>query len=227
MSFLSNRTESNSNSSVDGPDNDAEELTGWETPIDDGYFPEAESVNKKIIALADNKISLIATINKCKISLENHYNPKGWSLRASCPFPDHADRTPSFHVNPHKNIFHCFGCSRGGRAVRFLSLLYQKPQEKIAREILGNSINIDDLIQEIEEEEDAKIEETLMEAANMLRKFVLLNAEEPKAIPYAENISWMLDIYIKKNAFRGLTLPGLKARIDKMKQKLENFGDAE
>ena len=41
---------------------------------------------------------------------------QGW--KGLCPF--HAERTPSFTVNPKKGIFHCFGCGVGGDAFGFV-----------------------------------------------------------------------------------------------------------
>ncbi|MFQ5521578.1 MAG: DNA primase, partial [Candidatus Methylomirabilia bacterium] len=42
----------------------------------------------------------------------------GESWKGLCPF--HAEKTPSFTVNPKRGVFHCFGCGVGGDAFGFL-----------------------------------------------------------------------------------------------------------
>lgn len=43
---------------------------------------------------------------------------RGANLWGNCPF--HNEKTPSFSVNPARNIFKCFGCGKGGDSARFL-----------------------------------------------------------------------------------------------------------
>jgi DNA primase len=44
----------------------------------------------------------------------------GNAYKGLCPF--HSEKTPSFHVNPDKGFFHCFGCNVGGNVFKFLEL---------------------------------------------------------------------------------------------------------
>lgn len=48
------------------------------------------------------------------VSLKKH----GAAYIACCPF--HHEKTPSFHVNPARGIYKCFGCGEGGDSVSFL-----------------------------------------------------------------------------------------------------------
>ncbi|MHB1605472.1 MAG: DNA primase [Leptospirales bacterium] len=41
-----------------------------------------------------------------------------------CPF--HEERTPSFHVDPEKQLFYCFGCQAGGDVFRFIEKFERK-----------------------------------------------------------------------------------------------------
>ncbi|MBR6521135.1 MAG: DNA primase [Oscillospiraceae bacterium] len=43
---------------------------------------------------------------------------KGGNLFGLCPF--HNEKTPSFSVSPDKQIYHCFGCGKGGGVINFI-----------------------------------------------------------------------------------------------------------
>ena len=51
---------------------------------------------------------------------------KEWVGR--CPLPDHEDRSPSFTVNPEKNLWFCHGCLRGGDVVELARHVWQFDQ---------------------------------------------------------------------------------------------------
>lgn len=59
----------------------------------------------------------------------------GTNFVAVCPF--HNEKTPSFNVNPARQIFHCFGCQVGGDAIKFLMLYDNLPFPEAARNLAG------------------------------------------------------------------------------------------
>ncbi|WP_152392161.1 DNA primase [Paenibacillus guangzhouensis] len=47
-----------------------------------------------------------------------HLTKQGKYMKGLCPF--HSEKTPSFTVTPVKQIFHCYGCGKGGNAIKFI-----------------------------------------------------------------------------------------------------------
>lgn len=63
----------------------------------------------------------------------------GRSYRALCPF--HHEKTPSFMINPERQIFHCFGCGAGGNAFGFL-MQYERLEFPEAVELLAKKSGV-------------------------------------------------------------------------------------
>ena len=49
------------------------------------------------------------------ISAHTQLKRVGRSWSGLCPF--HGEKTPSFHVDPEKGFFHCFGCNVGDQSL--------------------------------------------------------------------------------------------------------------
>ncbi|MCR4512085.1 DNA primase [Aeromicrobium sp. 50.2.37] len=58
----------------------------------------------------------------------------GGTMKGLCPF--HDEKTPSFHANPARGTFHCFGCGEGGDAIAFIQkiegLSFVESMERLA-----------------------------------------------------------------------------------------------
>src|SRR5690554_5818027 len=64
---------------------------------------------------------------------------RGINYIGNCPF--HNEKTPSFIVSPHKGIFKCFGCGKGGNAVNFL-MEHEQLSFVDALKVLGRKFHI-------------------------------------------------------------------------------------
>jgi hypothetical protein len=55
-----------------------------------------------------------------------------------CPLPGHTERTPSFKINPEKQVFHCFGCGAGGSVIDLHMGLHGLSSGEAMRELSSN-----------------------------------------------------------------------------------------
>jgi len=85
-----------------------------------GYIPQEKIGEIKSRVNIVDLISEYVTLKKA-----------GRNFVGLCPF--HKEKTPSFSVNPEKQIFYCFGCGEGGDIFAFLMKLNGTPFAEAAR----------------------------------------------------------------------------------------------
>jgi DNA primase len=73
------------------------------------------------------------------ISSYINLTPVGGNWKARCPF--HNEKTPSFMVSKEKQIWHCFGCDRGGDLIKFVQE-YEGLEFKEALKFLAAKANV-------------------------------------------------------------------------------------
>jgi DNA primase len=72
---------------------------------------------KRIIAEAKTKVSTIDLADRLGAEQGGRWRKVGAEWVRNCVLNDHEDRTPSFAVNPQKNLWFCHGCLRGGDVI--------------------------------------------------------------------------------------------------------------
>ena len=90
----------------------------------------------------------------------------GGTFKALCPF--HSERTPSFNVNPHRQIFKCFGCGAGGSVFRFV-MDYEHVDFPTAVRKLADKANI--------KIPEAEMSQADYERADLRRRLLSMHAE--------------------------------------------------
>lgn len=109
---------------------------------------------------------------------------RGQNYIGLCPF--HSEKTPSFNVNPQRNIYKCFGCGEGGDPAKFL-MEYEQLSFPDAIRWLARKYNIKlkekEVSQEFVEEEQAKESLFLINAyALQYYQDQLLNTERGRSV---------------------------------------------
>jgi DNA primase len=71
-------------------------------------------ISPETLALVRDRTDIVALLVESVPSLKR----RGRSWVGLCPF--HKEKTGSFHVNPDRGFFHCFGCKESGSAIDFV-----------------------------------------------------------------------------------------------------------
>ncbi len=95
-----------------------------------------------------------------------------------CPF--HSEKTPSFSVSPDKQIYHCFGCGKGGGVINFImeieNLSFPEAVEFLAKRV-GMTMP------EQEDNRDAKKRRRLLDLNRDAAKFFYSYLSKPEGKP--------------------------------------------
>lgn len=103
--------------------------------------------------------------------------PRGKNFFGNCPF--HNEKTPSFSVNPEKQIFYCFGCQKGGNVLTFV-MEYEKLGFLEAVRMLAQKAGI---VLEYDQQDAAqyKEKEALFETTRFAARYFYRNLVSTKA----------------------------------------------
>lgn len=117
----------------------------------------------------------------------------GKNLKGLCPF--HTEKTPSFIVSPEKQIYHCFGCGKGGNVISFLmdieKTTFVEALRKIAFEL---GIKLPDLSQDSDSKNRSQYDQ--MYEANLIAKdFFIAQLKKKESI---QAINYLRERKLKK-----------------------------
>ena len=135
-----------------------------------------EQINGEILSIISNFVELKRT---------------GTNYSARCPF--HNEKTASFHVNPAKGIYKCFGCGKGGDAIQFIQE-HEGVDFKQAVEIGAKKLNINFQWKNSHNFDEAKYKhiESMHIACNIVERFFIENLENPEAQKYIKKRNFVI-----------------------------------
>src|SRR6266481_168953 len=72
---------------------------------------------------------------------------KGANWMACCPFDK--EKSPSFSVNPVKDIFYCFGCGKGGSVYNFIMEIENVPFPEAIKSVAAKAgVTIPEMVED-------------------------------------------------------------------------------
>ncbi len=108
---------------------------------------------------------------------------QGGRYVALCPF--HQEKTPSFSIDPHKGLYHCFGCGISGDAIHFLMERQRLPFREALEQLAQKAgMTIPEERQDTQHQEKYKELRALLEEAG--REYRQALEKSPEARAYLE-----------------------------------------
>ena len=142
----------------------------------------------------------------------------GQNYKGLCPF--HSEKTPSFMVNPAKQIFHCFGCNKGGDIFSFIMNYENMPFNEALSFLAGKA--------------GVQIEASHGSGANKGLKENLFAIHEEALKFYRENLkeaghalSYLKERDINEETIEQFSLGSAKSDRDALLRRLRNAGYTE
>jgi len=132
-------------------------------------------IPEDVIAAVLSKTNIVDVVSK-----HVHLTKQGKYLKGLCPF--HSEKTPSFTVTPEKQIFHCYGCGKGGSAIKFVMEIEGVSFQEAVRQ-LAEEADVPVLWEDRQDEQDEQAAEKkqLLEAHEIAAKwfhYILMNTEQ-------------------------------------------------
>jgi CHC2-type zinc finger protein len=95
--------------------------------------PERRGVNRRrVIYAAKEKVPTIDLADRLAPGQSGRWRKVGAEWVRNCVLDDHEDRTPSFTVNPDKNVWWCHGCLRGGDVIELARFAWGYEKHEVA-----------------------------------------------------------------------------------------------
>jgi len=181
--------------------------------------PTAGIESPILIEKANKSVDLLDYLYN-KLSLDVIISHSGWTRRCYCPFHKGGnERTPSFFINPFKNMFYCQACNVKGGIVQYLSLKQNVPENLVAAFILKS---FDSKCIEVSEEkkqlaEKKKIQKEMINLSTIFNSFLRSHQDDDEAAVFANKAMEGFD-----NAHM-LNKQGIEKNIDEVVLNLENY----
>lgn len=107
----------------------------------------------------------------------------GSSFKCNCPF--HNEKTPSFHVNPSRQSYHCFGCGASGNAIGFVMAYENLPFPDAIKKLANRAgVAIQEEAYDPEADKRRKSRARLIELHNQAARFM---HEQLMSSPHAQH----------------------------------------